>query len=89
MPHRAAPASLIESAFDLTMRNTRRYGGYIVHIAIVMLFIGFTGAAFNKDATSDVKVGDKFQIGRYELKIRDLLDGENENFTWRKAAASI
>jgi cytochrome c-type biogenesis protein CcmF len=81
--------NLIVAMVELTHRNTRRYGGYIVHMAIVMLFIGFTGAAFNKDATHDVRVGDKFAIGRYELKIRDLLDGDNENYSWRRALVDV
>ncbi len=81
--------NLLMAAVELTHRNTRRYGGYIVHLAMVMLFIGFTGAAFNKDGTHDVRVGDKFSIGRYDLKIRDLLDGDNENYSWRKALVDI
>ena len=48
-----------------------------------------TGAAFNKDATHDVRVGDKFSIGRYDLKINDLLDGDNDNYSWRKAIVEI
>ena len=36
------------SAVDLTMRNTRRYGGYIVHMGMVLIFIGLAGAAFNQ-----------------------------------------
>ncbi|HUG80046.1 MAG TPA: cytochrome c biogenesis protein CcsA, partial [Bryobacterales bacterium] len=35
--------------FELTHRNTRRYGGYIVHMAIVLMFIGFAGSAFNQE----------------------------------------
>ncbi len=81
--------NLIAAMVELTHRNTRRYGGYIVHMGIVLLFIGFTGAAFNKDATHDVRIGDSFSIGRYELKIRDLLDGDNDNYSWRKAAVDI
>lgn len=81
--------NLIAAAIELTHRNTRRYGGYIVHMGMVFLFLGFTGAAFNKDGTHDVKVGDKFSIGRYELKIRDLLDGDNENYSWRKAVVEV
>ncbi|MBL8218616.1 MAG: heme lyase CcmF/NrfE family subunit [Bryobacterales bacterium] len=81
--------NLIAAMVELTHRNTRRYGGYIVHVAMVFLFLGFTGAAFNKDATHDVRVGDKFSIGRYDLKIRDLLDGDNENYSWRKAIVEV
>jgi cytochrome c-type biogenesis protein CcmF len=42
-------ASLFTSAVDLTMRNIRRYGGYIVHMGMVLVFIGLAGAAFNRD----------------------------------------
>ena len=41
----------IAAMWELTHRNTRRYGGYVVHMGVVLMFIGFTGAAFNKDAT--------------------------------------
>ena len=34
---------LPKAAFELTWRNTRRYGGYLVHMGIVVIFIGFTG----------------------------------------------
>jgi len=81
--------NLLMAAVELTHRNTRRYGGYIVHMAMVFMFIGFTGAAFNKDSTNEVRIGDSFTIGRYELKVRDLLDGDNDNYSWRKAVIDI
>jgi cytochrome c-type biogenesis protein CcmF len=77
--------SFVPAVVELTHRNTRRYGGYIVHMGIVMMFIGFTGAAFNQDTTVEVKVGDKFSLGRYELKVTDIKMGQNENFIWQNA----
>ncbi len=77
--------SFVPAVVELTHRNTRRYGGYIVHMGIVMMFIGFTGAAFNQDTTVEVKVGDKFPLGRYELKVTDIKTGQNENFIWQNA----
>ena len=74
---------------ELTHRNTRRYGGYIVHIGIVAMFIGFTGAAFNKDATVEVKVGDKFALGGYELRVRDVKQGDNTNYTWGHTVVDV
>jgi cytochrome c-type biogenesis protein CcmF len=82
-------SNLLFSMVELTHRNTRRYGGYIVHLAIVIMFIGFTGAAFNKDATTDVKVGGAYHLGRYDLKLRDILVGDNDNYIWQKAAIDI
>ncbi len=70
--------SLVRAAVELTHRNTRRYGGYIVHMGIVIMFIGFTGAAFNQDITAEVKPGGSFKVGRYTLSMAKMVDGEND-----------
>ena len=76
---------LIPSAMvELTHRNTRRYGGYLVHMGIVFMFIGFTGAAFNQDVTKEVAPGGSFQLGHYNLKVTNMEQGENDNYTWQK-----
>ena len=81
--------NFVHAVVELTHRNTRRYGGYLVHMAIVLMFIGFTGAAFNRDVTAEVKVGEPFHVGNYELKIKNISDGDNENFTWQAAAIDV
>jgi cytochrome c-type biogenesis protein CcmF len=81
--------NLIAAMVELTHRNTRRYGGYIVHVAIVMMFIGFTGAAFNKERTIEVKMGDKFSLGRYEMKVASIEQGENSNYSWGHAVIEV
>src|ERR1700693_3623492 len=75
---------LIPATIELTHRNTRRYGGYLVHMGIVFMFIGYTGAAFNKDVTKEVTPGGAFQLGQYTLRIADMLKGENDNYVWQK-----
>lgn len=47
--------SLANALFHLVARNRRRYGGYIVHVGIVVLFIAFAGNTFKKE--SDVSLG--------------------------------
>jgi cytochrome c-type biogenesis protein CcmF len=81
--------NLLLSAVELTRRNTRRYGGYIVHLAIVLMFIGFTGSAFNQDTTAQVKVGDTIRLGRYELKVKDLRESDNENYSSNLAVVDV
>lgn len=81
--------NFVAAMVELTHRNTRRYGGYIVHMGIVFMFIGFTGAAFNKDSTDEVNVADKIRIGGYELRVRDLRDGENDNYSWNHAVVDV
>ena len=75
---------LIPSTIELIHRNTRRYGGYMVHMGIVFMFIGYTGAAFNKDVTKEVVPGSSFQLGHYTLKIVDMQKGDNDNYAWQK-----
>jgi cytochrome c-type biogenesis protein CcmF len=81
--------NLLAAAMELTHRNTRRYGGYVVHLAIVMMFIGFTGSAFNKDATQQVAPGDTVHIAGYDLKLLKLVDSDNENYLGRKAVIEV
>jgi cytochrome c-type biogenesis protein CcmF len=81
--------NLLAATVELTHRNTRRYGGYLVHIAIVIMFIGFTGKAFDKDATVNVGVGESFHLGKYEMKVREITSGENENYDWSHAKVDI
>ena len=54
-------------------------------MAAAAVFIGFSGAAFNRDTTVEVKVGDKFPLGRYEIKVSDIKMGQNENYIWQNA----
>ena len=49
--HTKSGTNFISAMVELTHRNTRRYGGYLVHMAIVLMFIGFTGKAFNINTT--------------------------------------
>ena len=63
--------NLLLSMVELTHRNTRRYGGYIVHIGIVLIFVGFTGAAFNIGSGHGAeRWGNPRTVGRYTLKAK-------------------
>ena len=42
----------------LIARNRRRYGGYIVHMGIVVIFAAFAGLAFKKDYDVTMRAGD-------------------------------
>ena len=72
---------------ELTHRNTRRYGGYLIHMGIVLVFIGITGAAFDHNATFEAKPGDKMKIGSYELRMVDV--HQNDNPVYSAATAVI
>jgi cytochrome c-type biogenesis protein CcmF len=80
---------LLAAAVELTHRNTRRYGGYLVHMGIVFMFIGYTGAAFNKDVTKEVAPGQSFDIGRYTIRAAEVQQTENDNYASQKLIAEV
>ena len=79
----------IPAAIELTHRNTRRYGGYLVHMGIVFMFIGYTGAAFNQDVTKEVAPGGSTAVGHYDLKIANVESGENDTYAWQRLAVDV
>jgi cytochrome c-type biogenesis protein CcmF len=81
--------NLLRATVELTHRNTRRYGGYLVHMGIVLMVIGFTGAAFNKSDVKEMNVGDSLKLGHYDLKVIDLKEGENANYSWNRATVLV
>jgi cytochrome c-type biogenesis protein CcmF len=87
--HAKTGQNLVRAAVELTHRNTRRYGGYIVHLGIVLMFVGFTGSAFNQNTTVEVKMGDRLSLGHYEMRVAEIRDGENDNYTWYNAVIEV
>jgi cytochrome c-type biogenesis protein CcmF len=82
-------ASLAASAVDLTMRNTRRYGGYIVHMGMVLIFVGFAGTAFNRDAQKEMQRGSTLQIGRYDLLLQGFDTKAEKNYTAQRMLVEV
>ena len=57
----------------LVARNRRRYGGYIVHAAIVLLAIGIAGSsAYDKVVEGKLAPGQSLAVSDYRLTYRSL-----------------
>jgi cytochrome c-type biogenesis protein CcmF len=52
---------------SLVGRNRRRYGGYVVHAAIVLLALGVAGGAYGASKTQKLQPGDSMRIRGYDL----------------------
>jgi len=69
MVDEGAPVAL----YHLVERNKRRYGGFIIHTGIALLFIGIAASSFYQlDKEVTVPLNDSFTIGAYTLKFKDL-----------------
>ncbi len=72
--------NLLSSAGTLMRRNTRRYGGYLVHFGIVVMFIGIAGGAFNQSHEQEMGYGDSFSIGGYKIVCQSYTQDSNPNY---------
>jgi cytochrome c-type biogenesis protein CcmF len=80
---------MFASMVQLTHRNTRRYGGYIVHFGVVVVIIGVAGAAFNVDKEQEMAYGDKMALGPYTLLCRSYTDEEFPNYDAQWAVLEV
>jgi cytochrome c-type biogenesis protein CcmF len=74
---------------DLTLVNTRRYGGYIVHFGIVLIFIGVAGSAFDTEKKADLTAGQSIDIRGYQVKFLGLDEGRTANYDWLSAKLEV
>ena len=72
--------NLFASTLQLVQKNTRRYGGYLVHFGIVVLFIGIAGGAFNQSHEQEMGFGDSLQLGPYRLVCQSFSQDSNPNY---------
>jgi cytochrome c-type biogenesis protein CcmF len=72
--------NLAAAMVQLTRRNTRRYGGYIVHFGVVVAVIGIAGSAFNRQNEAPLGADDRMSIGPYTLVGRTYTQDDNPNY---------
>jgi cytochrome c-type biogenesis protein CcmF len=81
--------NLVAATFTLIQRNTRRYGGYIVHFGIVVMFIGIAGGAFNQNHEQEMGFGDSMQLGPYRLVCQSFTQDSNPNYDTEFAVLDV
>ncbi len=81
--------NLLASMVHLCHRNTRRYGGYIVHFGVIVIMIGFAGAAFNKDVEKEMGYGDKVSVGAYTLICKSYTQDDKPNYSSEWAVMDV
>lgn len=81
--------NLLVSMITLTRRNTRRYGGYIVHFGVVVIVVGLAGAAFNQQKEQELGFGDKIEIGPYTLVCDNYTQEDNPNYAIEYAILNV
>jgi cytochrome c-type biogenesis protein CcmF len=81
--------NLFVATWLLTRRNTRRYGGYIIHIGVVIVVVGLAGSAFNTSQESELGLHDKINIGPYTLECIGFTQDSNLNYNSEYAMLDV
>ncbi len=81
----------VPAAFaQLVARNRRRYGGYVVHAAIVLLAIGIAGSsAYDTSRTARLAAGQSLKVRDYTLVYRGLRSTRAQNATETRATIDV
>ena len=72
--------NIFASMVQLTRRNTRRYGGYLVHFGVVVIFIGIAGGAFKQSHEQEMNNGQSMTIGPYRIVCQSFTQDSNPNY---------
>ena len=81
---RTTGTDAVTAVVGLVGRSRRRYGGYIVHAGIVLMFLGFAGEGFKVEEQVLLKPGQQVEIGRYVVRhegVRVTDDGQKQMIT--------
>ena len=69
---RTTGTDLFTALVGLFARSRRRYAGYIVHVGIVLMFLGFAGDGFPVEGEAPLTPGEQIDVGRYTVKFIGL-----------------
>ena len=78
------------AAGRMVARNRRRYGGYIVHVGIALMFAAVTASsAFKVEGQATLREGESFEVGRYTFRYEGLHETESAHVATMVAALSV
>jgi len=80
---------LFTALTKITLRNGRKYGGYVIHIAIVFIFAGFAGTAFNAETQHALAPGESMSLGRYTMSYVDTEDTSIDTYAGLRVRMDI
>src|SRR5690606_34434199 len=65
---RATGTDVLTALIGLFSRSRRRYGGYVVHVGIVLVFFGFAGGAYERSLSTSLQPGETAELPPYSVR---------------------
>jgi cytochrome c-type biogenesis protein CcmF len=89
---RSQGENVFTAFWNLTGRNRRRYGGYIIHISMMLMAIGILGIEiFQKETQGTLQQGQTITLGTYELTYREIAQWDDlpSGVNYRRAVLDV
>jgi cytochrome c-type biogenesis protein CcmF len=80
----ATGSDIVTAMIGLVGRSRRRYGGYVVHLGIMLMFLGFAGQGFKQEEQTKLNVGQQATVGPYTVRhdaLRVTTDAQKQMVT--------
>jgi cytochrome c-type biogenesis protein CcmF len=75
---RSQGENIFTAFWNLTGRNRRRYGGYIIHLSMMLMAVGILGIEmFQKETQGTLAAGQSLNIAGYEVRYKEIASWDN------------
>ncbi len=81
--------NFVSAIGQVAMQDTRRYGGYIAHLGLVLIFFGIAGQAMNRNVKKMMTVGSSMRLGSYTLVAQDFDQTQGPNYQGERASIEV
>lgn len=78
--HRKSGEGFLVALWNLASRNRRRYGGYVIHLGVVLMAIGIIGIEiFQTETQGTIPVGGQLSLGQYSIRYESLANWDTRD----------
>ena len=77
------------SSFSYLFRDRRKWGGMLIHLGVLVAFLGFMGNFFKEEKDVVMKPGDVFEIGEYNIHYKEEVFFQERNVQHRAGLFEI
>ena len=82
-------AGLLVGLIHVFQRNQRRYGGLVIHLGVVLMFLGFAGTFFSEERDLTLEREEMVPLNAYYLKFTGIEQFQVRNATHRAAIIEV
>jgi cytochrome c-type biogenesis protein CcmF len=81
---------LVTAVLQSASKARRRFGGYVVHLGIVIIIVAVAASsAYVKHTSGTLRIGEQMTLGGYQLKFLGMTSGQEPHRAWTAARVEV